>query len=99
MRSCALMWIASGPTGSAVVGEASPPRAARAICRPALKPSRYRFCSDVKSPDMSLCRFLLGRFDEAVPFVQELEHALAALQVGRVGGKLEPAPRPGHRRV
>ena len=58
-RFWALSAAASGPTGSAIAdappiaGDASTALtllAAFAICRPATKPSRYRFCSGSKSP-------------------------------------------------
>src|SRR5262245_58851045 len=60
-----------------------------------------RLSSGTEEPQLVvlLCHFPLCRLDEAVPLVQELEHALAALKVGGIGGKLEPAPRPHERHV
>jgi hypothetical protein len=35
----------------------------------------------------------LASLDEAVTLVEKFEHALAAFQVGGIGGKLEPLAR------
>src|SRR5262245_34502274 len=40
-----------------------------------------------------------GGLDEAVALVEELQHTLAALEVGRVRGELEPLARPWQRHV
>src|SRR5689334_24674781 len=89
---------ASGPVGTAAAGVPRSPCPARAICRPEVKPSRYRFCSAVKSPDMR-SDVRSGRFYEVMAFVKELEHALAAFQVRGIAGKREALARAGERHV